>query len=99
MRRGGEWHGMVIIYQARVWGHSTMKHMASMPVKMKSTLYNKSVCGREVLFHPPGRKAVSPDRLELAMGEVTIQNALLQPKISDVTISQPMILDVRLGVK
>ena len=71
MRRGGGWHRMAIIYQARVWGHSTMKHMASMPVKMKSTLYNKIVCGREVIFHPPGRKAVSPDRLELATGEVT----------------------------
>ena len=99
MRRGEEGHRMVIIYQARVWGHSTVKHMASMPVKMKSTLYNKIVCGREVIFHPPGRKAVSPDRLEHATGELTIQNALLQPTISDVTISQPMRGDVWLGVK
>ena len=52
---------MVIIYQARVWGHSTVKHMASMPVKMKSTLYNKIVCGREVIFHPPGNRKLNPN--------------------------------------
>lgn len=45
MQRGGKWHRMVIIYQARLWGHSTMEHMASMPVKMKSTLCNKIMCG------------------------------------------------------
>lgn len=74
-----------------------MGHVASLPIKLKAH-YITQLLEVGVGFTPSEKKAASPERVQLATGKPAPRSTPLQPPVSDMAVSQPMVFEMWLAL-